>query len=83
MLEFRWVYNYVGPTIANFFLAKMETRLLQQQLNSAPKVYFKYADDIFAIFNNEADSMEFLDRLNSQHKNLQFTMEKFTNTLPF
>ena len=73
----------LGPTIANFFLAEMETRLLQQQLNSAPKVYFRYVDDIFAIFNNEADSMEFLNRLNSQHKNLQFTMEKSTNTLPF
>ena len=34
-------------------------------------------------FNNEADSTEFLNRLNSQHKNLQFTMEKSTNTLPF
>ena len=73
----------LGPTIANFFLAETETRLLQQQLNSAPKVYFRYVDDIFAIFNNEADNMEFLDRLNSQHKNLQFTMEKSTNTLPF
>ena len=73
----------LGPTIANFFLAETETRLLQQQLNSAPKVYFRYVDDIFAIFNNEANSMEFLDRLNSQHKNLQFTMEKSTNTLPF
>ena len=28
----------------------------------------------FAIFNNEADSIEFLDRLNSQHKNLQFML---------
>ena len=34
-----------------------------------------------AIFNNEADSIKFLDRLNSQHKTLQFTMEK--STLPF
>ena len=73
----------LGPTIANFFLAEMETRLLQQQLNSAPKVDFRYVDNIFAIFINEANSMEFLDRLNSQHKNLQFTMEKSTNTLPF
>ena len=73
----------LGPTIANFFLAETETLLLQQQLNSAPKVYFRYVDDIFAIFNNEADSMEFLNRLNSQHKNLQFTIEKSTNTLPF
>ena len=73
----------LGPTIANFFLAKTETCLFQQQLNSAPEVYFRYVDDIFAIFNNETDSMEFLDSLNSQHKNLQFTMEKSTNTLLF
>ena len=57
----------LGPTIANFFLAETEIRLLQQQLSSAPKVYFRYVDDIFAIFNNEADNMVFLDRLNSQH----------------
>ena len=38
----------LGPTIANFFLAETETRLLQQQLNSAPKVYFRYVDDIVA-----------------------------------
>ena len=73
----------LGPIIADFFLAETKTRLLLQQLNSTPKVYFRYVDDIFAIFNNEADSMEFLNRLNSQHKNLQFTMEKSTNTLPF
>ena len=66
----------------NFFLAEMETHLLQQQLNFASKVYFRYLDNIFAIFN-KANSMEVLDRLNSQHKNLQFTMEKSTNTLPF
>ena len=73
----------LGPTIANFFLAETETRLLHQQLNSAPKVNFtcRYVNDIFAIFNNEADSIEFLDGLNSKHKNLQFAMEKFTNTL--
>ena len=71
------------PTIANFFLAETETRLLQQQLNSSPKAYFRYVDDIFAIFNNETDSMEFLNRLNSQHKNLQFTMEKSTILSPF
>ena len=73
----------LGPTIANFFLAQTETHLLQQQLNSTPNVYFRYLDDIFTIFNNEADSMEFLDRLNRQHKNLQFTMKKSTNTFPF
>ena len=61
----------------------METRLLQQQLNSDPVIYFRYVDDIFAIFNNEAYNMGFLDRLNSQHKNLQFVIEKSTNTLSF
>ena len=43
----------LGPTTANFFLAEMETCLLQQQLDSIPKVYFRYADDIFAIFINK------------------------------
>ena len=69
--------------MANSFLAKVETRLLQQQLNSAQKVYFRYIENIFAIFNKKAYSMKFFDRLNSQHKKLQFTMEKFINTLLF
>ena len=72
-----------GATIDNFFLAETETRLLQQQLNSAPKVYFRYVDEIFTIFNNKADSMKFLDRSNSQHTNLQFTIKKSTNALLF
>ena len=49
----------LDPTIANFFLAEMETRLLQQQRNCFTKVYFRYVDDIFAIFNNEAARMKF------------------------
>ena len=73
----------LGPTMADFSLAKMEICLLQQQLNFAPIVYFKYIDNIFAIFNNKADSMAFLDRLNSQHKNLQFTIESLLILSPF
>ena len=81
-MVFLWVHHLVLLYLTSF-AAEMETSLLQQQLNSASKVYFRCVDDIFAIFSNEADSMEFLDRLNSQHKNLQFTMEKSTYTLPF
>ena len=75
----------LGPTLANFFLAEIETRLLETNLNFFPKVYYQYVDDIFAVFDSKKDCSKFFDLLNKQHKNLNFTMEKSlnANSLPF
>ena len=40
-------------------------------------------DDIFAIFEEEKSSSKFLEVLNHQHKNLEFTMEKSIGAFPF
>ena len=41
----------LGPTIANFFLANMENNA-----DFHPKLYSRYVDDIFCVFNNETPS---------------------------
>ena len=72
----------LGPTLANLFLANMESTWVASA--SAPVCYFRYVDDIFALFRNENDcSSEFLQYLNSRHNNLRFTMEIGPSSLPF
>ena len=72
-----------GPTIANFFLADIENKILQNSADFHPKLYLRYVDDIFCVFNNKASSDKFLDLLNKQHNNIKFTVEHASETLPF
>ena len=48
------------PTLANFFLATVERKLLAQNLDCSPKLYVTFADDIFAIFEEEKSCSKFL-----------------------
>ena len=41
-----------------------------------PPTYFRYVDDTFAIFDYEAEAVEFLTKLNCLHPSLKFTFEK-------
>ena len=43
----------LGPTIANFFLANMENKILQNNADFHLELYLRYVDDIFCVFNNE------------------------------
>ena len=75
--------NPLGPTLANFFLAHIENQIFSKTDPSHPKLYLRYVDDIFVVFPSETDFMKFLNILNSQHKNLQFTYELGNSTLAF
>ena len=39
----------------------------------------RYVDDILAAFDNEQDSLNFLNYLNNRHPNIKFTVEKQNN----
>ena len=67
MTELLWDLR---STIANIFLANMENRILQNKADFHPKLYLRYVDDIFCVFNNETSSDKFLDFLNKQYKNI-------------
>ena len=73
----------LGATLANSFLATVATKLLAQNLDCSPKLYLRYVDNIFAIFEKEKPTSKFLEVLNHQHKNLDFTMEKPIGAFPF
>ena len=73
----------LGPTIANFFLAHMENKVLSSGLYFLPKLYLRYVDDIFAVFPDDKSCTSFLDLLNFQHKNIKFTAELAAETIPF
>ena len=73
----------LGPTLSNFFMANLENKLLQKELDTIPKLYLRYVDDIFAIFEDQRSNATFLDLLNSQHKNIRFFMEKSNGTISF
>ena len=73
----------LGPTLANYFLGSIEEKIFKDSKVLHPVFYGRYVDDVFAIFNNEASCEKFLEILNSQHKNLKFTLEKQTDSLNF
>ena len=75
----------LGPTLANFFLGCLEEKILEHNCNVVPKLYLRYIDDSYALFDNKKDCFKFLDILNSQHNDIKFTIEQSTkaNTLSF
>ena len=73
----------LGPTFANFFLGHIE-RTLFNDIDCAPKMYYRYMDDVFAVFESETQKQAFLEHLNRQHPSLKFTVEDASsNVLPF
>ena len=64
----------LGPALANIFVGYYEEKLFSQ--TQKPPTYFRYADNTFAIFDHEAETDEFLTKLNCLHPSLRFTFEK-------
>ena len=72
----------LGPTLANFFLAHIKTKLLDFYV-CPPIFYLQFVDDCFAVFNNDSSSLNFLNLLSSQHHNIKFTMESAVQCILF
>ena len=53
----------LGPTLANFFLANLENKLLNETNGFYPKLYLRYVDDVFAICDNNLSIKKFLNLL--------------------
>ena len=78
----------LGPSLANFFLGYLEQKIF---INSDecvwgsinPKLYVRYVDDVFAVFDSTMPFNNFLEHLNSQHPNIKFTVEEGIGSLPF
>ena len=68
----------LGTTLANFFLGCLEEIIFENNCYVVPKLYLRYIDDTYALFNNKKDCFEFLDILNSQHNYTKFKIEQST-----
>ena len=53
--------------------------MLNEYNLNKPKFYLRYVDDILAAFNNEQDSLNFLNFLNNRHPNIKLLIEKQNN----
>ena len=66
--------NPLGPTMANFFMAHLEEKLAGKSYGPlSPKLYLRYIDDVYAIFDNNQNCDEFLPILSAQHQSVKFS----------
>ena len=71
--------------IANKLMSHLERRILRNcPITFKPKLYKRFMDDTFVLFENTNQAILFLNYINSFHPNIQFTMEhEQNNLLPF
>ena len=69
----------LSPVLANIFMVFYKSKWLNEYNLNKPKFYLWYIDDILAAFDNEQDSLSFLDFLNNRHPNIKFMIEKQMN----
>ena len=74
----------LGTALANLFIGYYEQKWLESDHGRLVKFYCRYVDNIFCPFENEHQAQTFLDFLNIQPLNLNFTIEKeHMKQLPF
>ena len=64
----------LGPCLADIFLGYAENFLFNS-CSARPTHYFRFVDDTWALFSNEADIYKYLNTINNVHSNLRFTIE--------
>ncbi|KAJ8961525.1 hypothetical protein NQ318_014776 [Aromia moschata] len=75
--------NSLSPFIANLFMSK-ETEV-KDKFEYFPRVWFRYVDDIFAVFDTKAISLDnFVVKLNNRFPTIKFTYGvEHNEQLPF
>ena len=69
----------LAPVLANIFMGFHESKWLNEYNLNKSKFYLRYVDDILAAFDNEKDSLNFLNFLNNRYPNIKFPIEKQIN----
>ena len=62
--------------LANIFMGFNKCKWLNEYNLKKPKFYLRYFDDIVTAFENEQDSLNFLNFLSNRNPNIKFTIEK-------
>ena len=66
----------LAPVLANIFMGYYEKIWIENYKGNKVEFYKRYVDDIFCLFQNENDALEFFDYINNRHPNISFTYEK-------
>ena len=66
----------LAPVLANIFMGHYEKIWIENYKGNKVEFYKRYVDDIFCLFKNENDAINFFDFINIQHPNISFTYEK-------
>ena len=69
----------LAPVLANIFMGFHESKWLNEYNLNKSKFYLRYVDDIPAAFDNEQDSLNFLNLWNNRHPNIKFIIERQIN----
>ena len=69
----------MGSPLANIFMGSQKSKWLNEYSLKNHKFYLRHVDDILAAFDNEQNSLNFLNFLNNRHPNIKFTIEKQIN----
>uniref|UniRef100_A0AAR5PP89 Reverse transcriptase domain-containing protein n=1 Tax=Dendroctonus ponderosae TaxID=77166 RepID=A0AAR5PP89_DENPD len=65
----------LSPVVANLFMEKFEETLLSTA-PLKPTIWYRHVDDTFVLWRHGRKNLDiFLDHLNKQHTDIQFTME--------
>ena len=63
----------MAPSYANIFIGDLERRILTQ-MDQRPDIWWRYIDDVFAIWSHgEERLIEFIKLINQVHPKIQFT----------
>ena len=63
----------MAPSFSNLFMEKLELKFLLNQ-NIKPRVWWRFVDDIFAIWTHGEQSLhKFIKSLNRHHPTIKFT----------
>src|SRR5436190_9621658 len=75
--------NPLSCFIANMFLSKFEIKA-KETMTYFPRIWIRYVDDVFVIFNKRENLQTFLTQLNSFYNTIKFTYEiERNNCIPF
>ena len=70
-------------SFANIFMAEIETNLIQQN-NTKPRVWKRYIDDVFSLWDYNRNEVErFIEEANTFHPTIKFTAEISENEITF
>ena len=68
-----------SPVLANIFMDFHESKWFNEYNLNKLKFYLRYVVDIQAAFDNEQDSLNFLNFLSNRHPKIKLTIEKQIN----